>query len=154
MKKLIFTLLLSLIYCSFASANIIFENCSLEPNYGSDAIFTIDIDQQIIKVKDTYDFEERTRTFNIKKLYGNIITSSNITNSSDIPSGGIEFLSQYVIDEVIFDLAKKRRASVTRFRVIVPFVGGNYPPKHSAQGLRRTVHICQSKVLQTQRPTH
>ena len=107
MKKLIFTLLLSLIYCSFASANIIFENCSLEPNYGSDAIFTIDLDQQIIKVNDTYDFEERTRTFNIKKLYGNIIASSNITNSSDIPSGGIEFLSQYVIDEVIFDLAKK-----------------------------------------------
>lgn len=107
MKKLIFTLLLSLIYCSFANANIIFENCSLEPNYGSDAIFTIDLDQQIIKVKDTYDFEERTRTFNIKKFYGNIITSSNITNSSDTPAGGIEFLSQYVIDEVIFDLAKK-----------------------------------------------
>ena len=107
MKKLIFTLLLSLIYCSFANANIIFENCSLEPNYGSDAIFTIDLDQQIIKVKDTYDFEERTRTFNIKKFYGNIITSSNITNSSDTPAGGIEFLSQYVVDEVIFDLAKK-----------------------------------------------
>ena len=107
MKKFLFTLLLSLIYCSFANANITFKNCSLEPNYGSDAIFTIDLDQQIITVKDTYDFEERTRTFNIKKFYGNIITSSNITNSSDTPAGGIEFLSQYVIDEVIFDLAKK-----------------------------------------------
>ena len=107
MKKFLFTLLLSLIYCSFANANITFKNCSLEPNYGSDAIFTIDLDQQIITVKDTYDLEERTRTFNIKKFYGNIITSSNITNSSDTPAGGIEFLSQYVIDEVIFDLAKK-----------------------------------------------
>ena len=107
MKKLIFTLLLGLIYCSFANANITFKNCSLEPNYGSDAIFTIDLDQQTIKVKDTYDLEERTRTFNIKKFTGNIITSSNITNSSDTPAGGIEFLSQYVVDEVIFDLAKK-----------------------------------------------
>jgi|TARA_B100000315_G_scaffold242833_1_gene265501 S1-C subfamily serine protease len=107
MKKLIFTLLLGLIYCSFANANITFKNCSLEPNYGSDAIFTIDLDKQTIKVKDTYDLEERTRTFNIKKFTGNIITSSNITNSSDTPAGGIEFLSQYVIDEVIFDLVKK-----------------------------------------------
>ena len=107
MKKLIFTLLLGLIYCSFANANITFKNCSLEPNYGSDVIFAIDLDQQTIKVKDTYDLEERTRTFNIKKFTGNIITSSNITNSSDTPAGGIEFLSQYVIDEVIFDLVKK-----------------------------------------------
>ncbi len=107
MKKLIFTLLLGLIYCSFANANITFKNCSLEPNYCSDVIFAIDLDQQTIKVKDTYDLEERTRTFNIKKFTGNIITSSNITNSSDTPAGGIEFLSQYVIDEVIFDLVKK-----------------------------------------------
>jgi S1-C subfamily serine protease len=107
MKKLIFTLLLGLIYCSFANANITFKNCSLEPNYGSDVIFAIDLDQQTIKVKDTYDLEERTRTFNIKKFTGNIITSSNIINSSDTPAGGIEFLSQYVVDEVIFDLAKK-----------------------------------------------
>ena len=107
MKRLLIYLFLSLFFCSFAKANIIFKGCSLEPNYGSDAIFTINLDQKLIKVKDTYDLEERTRIFNIKKYYGNIITSSNITNSSETPDGGIEFLTQYVIDEVIFDLAKK-----------------------------------------------
>ena len=107
MKRLLIYLFLSLFFCSFANANIIFKGCSLEPNYGSDAIFTINLDQKLIKVKDTYNLEERTRIFNIKKYYGNIITSSNITSSSETPDGGIEFLTQYVIDEVIFDLAKK-----------------------------------------------
>ena len=107
MKKLIFTLLLSLIYCSFANANITFKNCSLEPNYGLDAVFTIDLDKQTIKVNDTYEFEKRVRNFDIQKFYGNIITSSNIKNSSDTPLGGLEFLTQYIIDEVIFDLEKK-----------------------------------------------
>ena len=107
MKRLLIYLFLGLFFCSFANANIIFKGCSLEPNYGSDAIFTINLDQKLIKVKDTYDLQERTRIFNIKKYYGNIITSSNITSSSETPDGGIEFLTQYVIDEVIFDLAKK-----------------------------------------------
>ncbi len=107
MKKFLFTLLLSLIYCSFANANIIFKDCSLEPNYGSDAVFTIDLDKQTIKVNDTYELEKRVRNFDIQKFYGNIITSSNIKNSSDTPLGGLEFLTQYIIDEVIFDLEKK-----------------------------------------------
>ena len=107
MKKFLFTLLLSLIYCSFANANITFKNCSLEPNYGLDAVFTIDLDKQTIKVNDTYEFEKRVRNFDIQKFYGNIITSSNIKNSSDTPLGGLEFLTQYIIDEVIFDLEKK-----------------------------------------------
>ena len=107
MKKFLITLFLVLFFCSFANANITFKNCRLEPNYGLDAIFTINLGQRSIKVKDTYELQERTRIFNIKKYYGNIITSSNITNSSETPDGGIEFLTQYVIDEVIFDLAKK-----------------------------------------------
>ena len=107
MKKFLFTLLLSLIYCSFANANIIFKDCSLEPNYSSDAVFTIDLDKQTIKVNDTYELEKRVRNFDIQKFYGNIITSSNIKNSSDTPLGGLEFLTQYIIDEVIFDLEKK-----------------------------------------------
>jgi len=107
MKKFLFTLLLSLIYCSFANANIIFKDCSLEPNYGSDAVFTIDLDKQTIKVNDTYELEKRVRNFDIQKFYGNIITSSNIKNSSDTPLGGLEFLTQYIIDEVLFDLEKK-----------------------------------------------
>ena len=107
MKKFLITLFLVLFFCSFANANITFKNCRLEPNYGLDAIFTINLGQRSIKVKDTYELQERTRIFNIKKYYGNIITSSNIINSSDTPPGGIEFLTQYVIDEVIFDLAKK-----------------------------------------------
>ena len=107
MKKVLITLFLGLVFCSFANANITFKDCSLEPNYGSDVIFTIDLNQRLIKVKDTYDLQERTRIFNIKKYHGGIIASSNITNSSETPAGGIEFLAQYVIDEVIFDLAKK-----------------------------------------------
>ena len=107
MKKFLFTLLLSLIYCSFANANIIFKDCSLEPNYGSDAVFTIDLDKQTIKVNDTYELEKRVRNFDIQKFYGNIITSSNIKNSTDTPLGGLEFLTQYIIDEVLFDLEKK-----------------------------------------------
>ena len=107
MKKFLITLFLGLIFCSFANANITFKDCSLEPNYGSDVIFTIDLNQRLIKVKDTYDLQERTRIFNIKKYHGGIIASTNITNSSETPAGGIEFLTQYVIDEVIFDLAKK-----------------------------------------------
>ena len=107
MKKFLITLFLGLFFCSFANANITFKDCRLEPNYGLDAIFTINLGQRSIKVKDTYELQERTRIFNIKKYYGNIITSSNITNSSETPDGGIEFLTQYVIDEVIFDLAKK-----------------------------------------------
>ena len=107
MKKFLITLFLGLIFCSFANANITFKDCRLEPNYGPDAIFTINLNQRLIKVNDTYDLQERTRIFNIKKYHGNIITSSNIINSSDTPAGGIEFLNQYIIDEVIFDLAKK-----------------------------------------------
>ena len=107
MKKVLITLFLGLVFCSFANANITFKDCSLEPNYGSDVIFTIDLNQRLIKVKDTYDLQERTRIFNIKKYHGGIIASTNITNSSETPAGGIEFLTQYVIDEVIFDLAKK-----------------------------------------------
>ena len=107
MKKFLITLFLGLFFCSFANANITFKDCRLEPNYGLDAIFTINLDQRLIKVNDTYDLQERTRIFNIKKYHGNIITSSNIINSSDTPAGGIEFLNQYIIDEVIFDLAKK-----------------------------------------------
>ena len=68
MKKFLFTLLLSLIYCSFANANITFKNCSLEPNYGLDAVFTIDLDKQTIKVNDTYEFEKRIRNFDIQKF--------------------------------------------------------------------------------------
>ena len=107
MKKFLITLFLGLFFCSFANANITFKDCRLEPNYGLDAIFTINLDQRLIKVNDTYDLQERTRIFNIKKYHGNIITSSNIINSSDTPAGGLEFLNQYIIDEVIFDLAKK-----------------------------------------------
>ena len=107
MKKFLITLFLGLFFCSFANANITFKDCRLEPNYGPDAIFTINLNQRLIKVNDTYDLQERTRIFNIKKYHGNIITSSNIINSSDTPAGGIEFLNQYIIDEVIFDLAKK-----------------------------------------------
>jgi len=107
MKKFLITLFLGLFFCSFANANITFKDCRLEPNYGLDAIFTINLDQRLIKVNDTYDLQERIRIFNIKKYHGNIITSSNIINSSDTPAGGLEFLNQYIIDEVIFDLAKK-----------------------------------------------
>ena len=107
MKKILLILFFNLLFIDFANANIIFKDCSLEPNYGSDAVFTIDLDKQTIKVNDTYEFEKRVRNFDIQKFYGNIITSSNIKNSSDTPLGGLEFLTQYIIDEVIFDLEKK-----------------------------------------------
>ena len=48
MKKVLITLFLGLVFCSFANANITFKNCSLEPNYGSDVIFTIDLNQRLI----------------------------------------------------------------------------------------------------------
>ena len=107
MKKILLILFFNLLFIDFAEANIIFKDCSLEPNYGSDAVFTIDLDKQTIKVNDTYEFEKRVRNFDIQKFYGNIITSSNIKNSTDTPLGGLEFLTQYIIDEVIFDLEKK-----------------------------------------------
>ena len=107
MKKILLILFFNLLFIDFADANIIFKDCSLEPNYGSDAVFTIDLDKQTIKVNDTYEFEKRVRNFDIQKFYGNIITSSNIKNSTDTPLGGLEFLTQYIIDEVIFDLEKK-----------------------------------------------
>ena len=107
MKKILLILFFNLLFIDFANANIIFKDCSLEPNYGSDAVFTIDLDKQTIKVNDTYEFEKRVRNFDIQKFYGNIITSSNIKNSSDTPLGGLEFLTQYIIDEVLFDLEKK-----------------------------------------------
>ena len=107
MKKILLILFFNLLFIDFANANIIFKDCSLEPNYGSDAVFTIDLDKQTIKVNDTYELEKRVRNFDIQKFYGNIITSSNIKNSSDTPLGGLEFLTQYIIDEVIFDLEKK-----------------------------------------------
>ena len=107
MKKILLILFFNLLFIDFANANIIFKDCSLEPNYGSDAVFTIDLDKQTIKVNDTYEFEKRVRNFDIQKFYGNIITSSNIKNSTDTPLGGLEFLTQYIIDEVIFDLEKK-----------------------------------------------
>jgi len=107
MKKILLILFFSLLFINFADANIIFKDCSLDPNYGSDAVFTIDLDKQTIKVNDTYEFEKRVRNFDIQKFYGNIITSSNIKNSTDTPLGGLEFLTQYIIDEVIFDLEKK-----------------------------------------------
>ena len=107
MRKILLILFFNLLFIDFANANIIFKDCSLEPNYGSDAVFTIDLDKQTIKVNDTYEFEKRVRNFDIQKFYGNIITSSNIKNSTDTPLGGLEFLTQYIIDEVIFDLEKK-----------------------------------------------
>ena len=107
MKKILLILFFNLLFIDFAEANIIFKDCSLEPNYGSDAVFTIDLDKQTIKVNDTYEFEKRVRNFDIQKFYGNIITSSNIKNSTDTPLGGLEFLTQYIIDEVILDLEKK-----------------------------------------------
>jgi len=107
MKKILLILFFNLLFIDFADANIIFKDCSLEPNYGSDAVFTIDLDKQTIKVNDTYEFEKRVRNFDIQKFYGNIIISSNIKNSTDTPLGGLEFLTQYIIDEVIFDLEKK-----------------------------------------------
>ena len=107
MKKILLILFFNLLFIDFANANIIFKDCSLEPNYGSDAVFTIDLDKQTIKVNDTYELEKRVRNFDIQKFYGNIITSSNIKNSSDTPLGGLEFLTQYIIDEVLFDLEKK-----------------------------------------------
>ena len=107
MKKILLILFFNLLFIDFADANIIFKDCSLEPNYGSDAVFTIDLDKQTIKVNDTYELEKRVRNFDIQKFYGNIITSSNIKNSSDTPLGGLEFLTQYIIDEVLFDLEKK-----------------------------------------------
>ena len=107
MKKILLILFFNLLFIDFANANIIFKDCSLEPNYGSDAVFTIDLDKQTIKVNDTYELEKRVRNFDIQKFYGNIITSSNIKNSTDTPLGGLEFLTQYIIDEVIFDLEKK-----------------------------------------------
>ena len=107
MRKIFLILFFNLLFIDFANANIIFKDCSLEPNYGSDAVFTIDLDKQTIKVNDTYEFEKRVRNFDIQKFYGNIITSSNIKNSTDTPLGGLEFLTQYIIDEVIFDLEKK-----------------------------------------------
>ena len=107
MKKILLILFFNLLFIDLAGANIIFKDCSLEPNYGSDAVFTIDLDKQTIKVNDTYEFEKRVRNFDIQKFYGNIITSSNIKNSTDTPLGGLEFLTQYIVDEVIFDLEKK-----------------------------------------------
>ena len=107
MRKILLILFFNLLFIDFANANIIFKDCSLKPNYGSDAVFTIDLDKQTIKVNDTYEFEKRVRNFDIQKFYGNIITSSNIKNSTDTPLGGLEFLTQYIIDEVIFDLEKK-----------------------------------------------
>ena len=107
MKKILLILFFNLLFIDFADANIIFKDCGLEPNYGSDAVFTIDLDKQTIKVNDTYEFEKRVRNFDIQKFYGNIITSSNIKNSTDTPLGGLEFLTQYIIDEVILDLEKK-----------------------------------------------
>ena len=105
--QILLILFFNMLFIDFANANIIFKDCSLEPNYGSDAVFTIDLDKQTIKVNDTYEFEKRVRNFDIQKFYGNIITSSNIKNSTDTPLGGLEFLTQYIIDEVILDLEKK-----------------------------------------------
>ncbi len=107
MKKILLILFFNLFFIDLAGANIIFKDCNLEPNYGSDAVFTIDLDKQTIKVNDTYEFEKRVRNFDIQKFYGNIIASSNIKNSTDTPLGGLEFLTQYIVDEVIFDLEKK-----------------------------------------------
>ena len=68
MKKFLITLFLGLFFCSFANANITFKDCRLEPNYGADAIFTINLNQRLIKVNDTYDLQERHGSLILKNI--------------------------------------------------------------------------------------
>ena len=105
MKKLLGILVISLLWCNVGVAKITFSKCSgLEPNYGYNDSWTIDLEKGVIK--------ETTRAdiafYIITKNYGDTIVASVPVESETITSQKMQLLSLYYDVHIMFDLENKR----------------------------------------------
>lgn len=105
MKKLFLKILvLSLLLSGSASAEIIYRDCNLEPNYKKGSEIYIDLELGIIKIYSPDD--NGIVIHNIEKAFGGVLVSSNMMHNSKMPSEFFKFFTNNVSVEMSFDIDK------------------------------------------------
>jgi len=102
MKKLLSIIVLSLLFCNFSFAEIIYRNCKLEPNYESGSEIKIDLETRTIKVyvPDLHGIA----IHEIEKAYGSILISSNLKHTSHMTQEATKKFTDEVKIEMSFDI--------------------------------------------------
>jgi len=106
MKKLLAIVVLGLLWCNSAIAEIIFKNCSgIYPNHPAGTVFKINLDRKVIHASEENgaDFY-----FNIRNDYGEVYVTGDLIDGSEFSRDVIKIMNEYMPTKYTFDVSAKK----------------------------------------------
>ena len=146
MKKLLGIVVLVLLWCNSAYAEIIFERCrSLEPNHSSSEKFIINLERGVIQ---NITPNGEAFYFSISNNYGEIFSSGELIDSTVGSLEEVKVFHKLMPTKYTFDIPRKRISMVVRLNPDAPKKFKRWYKKELSQGMKEDISsTCDVKDL-------